>query len=104
MSQAFYLPDHQMQDIVIGCWTDQNFRAAFIADPRKALAEWGIHLPDGLDIRVSEDTDCIRHLVIPLAPTTSELNTRALSGPRADSCTSSACRPCASYKDRGTNI
>ncbi len=45
---------------------DDAFRQALLSDPKAALGtELGITLPEGLDVRVHEETPTRLHLVIP---------------------------------------
>jgi len=44
------------------------YRARAVSEPRKVLAEFGTHLPDDVEIRVSDSTAAVRYLVLPLRP------------------------------------
>ena len=46
---------------------DPGLLARFKADPGKVLRERGIPLEEGITYRVVEDTDTLRHLLIPYA-------------------------------------
>ncbi|MFM0572036.1 nitrile hydratase subunit alpha [Paraburkholderia caledonica] len=102
MDDPFHLPINELHDIFVNCWTDSEFQEKFLSDPHAVLAEWGIDLPPNVQVKVSQDSPDLRHVVIPLPPDPSEVNMKAIGSPVADSCVMSACRPCASYKDRGT--
>jgi len=59
--------------IVATAWADEDFKARLLADPRTVLAEYGIDTPEGIELVVvedtdSEDTDSVRHLVLPASP------------------------------------
>ena len=45
------------------------YRSRAVRDPRGVLAEFGVALPDGVDIRVWDSTAEVRYLVIPQRPT-----------------------------------
>ncbi len=49
-------------------WTDADYKAKLLADPRSALSEAGIDLPPGMAIEVLVDTDDTRHFVLPPSP------------------------------------
>ena len=44
------------------------YRARAVRDPRGVLAEWGTHLPAGVQIRVVDSTADYRWMVLPLRP------------------------------------
>jgi nitrile hydratase len=54
-------------------WYKQKpYRARAVIEPRKVLAEFGTHIPDDVDIRVSDSTAIVRFLVLPLRPAGTE--------------------------------
>lgn len=56
------------------------YRARAVREPRKVLAEFGVHLPDDQKIRVWDSTAEIRYLVIPQRPAgTDHLSTEELA-------------------------
>jgi len=48
------------------------YRARAVAEPRAVLAEFGVTLPDNVEIRVWDSTAEVRYLVIPMQPQGSE--------------------------------
>lgn len=60
--------DRAWSQIIAKAWIDEEFRARLIEDPRSVLAEFGFDTPEGVEIRVLEDTDKVRHLTIPASP------------------------------------
>jgi nitrile hydratase len=48
------------------------YRARAVKDPRGVLADFGVHLPDSVTIRVWDSTSEVRYLVIPRRPTGTE--------------------------------
>lgn len=44
------------------------YRSRAVMDPRRVLAEFGVELPDIMDIRVWDSTAELRYLVVPLRP------------------------------------
>ena len=57
------------------------YRSRVVKDPRGVLAEFGVTLPDAMEIRVWDSTAEIRYLVIPRRPEGSEgLDEEALAG------------------------
>ncbi|MDP8972935.1 MAG: NHLP leader peptide family RiPP precursor [Actinomycetota bacterium] len=51
--------------VVARAWQDEDFKGRLLADAEGALAEMGIEVPAGKEVRVVEDTERVRHLVIP---------------------------------------
>jgi hypothetical protein len=66
------------KSIITKCWGDPEFKRQFIADPVGILRSEGIALPDGIEVRVVENTANEFTFVIPPEP--SELSDEALDG------------------------
>ena len=45
--------------------SDPDLRARMCAEPAKVMAEQGLSVPEGTEIRVLEDTDVVRHIILP---------------------------------------
>ena len=45
-----------------------NYRQRSVADPRGVMREFGLDLPDGVEVRVHDSTADIRYIVLPLRP------------------------------------
>ncbi len=54
--------------IVARAWADADFRDRLMADPGSVLSEHGLEVEPGVEIRVVEDTDRVRHFVLPPSP------------------------------------
>ena len=70
--------ENPMQKIITRCWEDEEFKKRLMADPAKILDAEGVNVPDGVSIRVVEDTDQVRTLIIPPEP--SHLDDDQLNG------------------------
>lgn len=44
------------------------YRARAVYEPRAVLAEFGTHIPDDVEVRVSDSTAIVRYLVLPMRP------------------------------------
>jgi len=44
------------------------YRARAVADPRGVLAEFGVELPDDVEVRVHDSTADLRYIVLPMRP------------------------------------
>jgi hypothetical protein len=49
-------------------WSDELLKQRLMSDPAAVLAEYGIEVPEGVELRVVEDTDEVCHLVLPPSP------------------------------------
>jgi hypothetical protein len=49
-------------------WHDAEFHARLHSDPKGALKEAGLHVPDHMKVKVVEDTPDTAHFVIPARP------------------------------------
>src|SRR5690348_12605708 len=54
--------------LVARAWRDADFRRRLLADPAAALAEHGLEVPEGLRVRVVENTPTLVHLILPARP------------------------------------
>ena len=50
------------------CWKDEALKDRFMADPKVVLAEYGMTVPDNLDVRVVENADDCVHITLPAPP------------------------------------
>jgi hypothetical protein len=55
--------------IIARAWRDPAFKAKLMADPHGVLKEAGVAVPTGMTVKVVENTDTHRHLVLPPKPT-----------------------------------
>lgn len=57
-----------------------DYRSRVVSEPRQVLAEFGTHLPDDVEVRVSDSTADLRFLVLPYQPAgTAHLSEEALA-------------------------
>ena len=60
---------------------DGEFRARLLENPRSAIEEvFGVNLPEGLSVKVHEQSDSEVHLVLPPDPRLSEKDLELISG------------------------
>ncbi len=52
-------------EIVAKAWEDDEYRNAFLNNPRKVLEEAGLELSQGVNIVPLEDTPELRHVILP---------------------------------------
>ena len=61
----------QLASLFAACWKDEALKARLMADPKAVLAEHGMDVPDGMDVKVVENADNCVHLTIPAPPSVS---------------------------------
>lgn len=50
------------------CWKDEALKDRFLREPRKVLEDHGLEVPEGIEIKVVENTDDCIHVTLPAAP------------------------------------
>jgi nitrile hydratase len=61
-------------------YKSREYRARVVREPRAVLEEFGLRLPDDVELRVSDSTADLRFLVIPVRPAeTAGLDEQALA-------------------------
>ena len=59
---------NQLADLFAACWKDETLKQRFMSDPKAVLAEYGMDVPDGMDVNVVENTDTTVHITMPTPP------------------------------------
>ena len=59
---------NKLADLFAACWKDDALKARFMADPAAVLREYGMSVPEGLDVKVVENADNCVHITLPPAP------------------------------------
>jgi len=59
---------NQLTELFAACWKDEALKARFMNDPKAVLAEYGMPVPDGMDVKVVENADNCVHITMPAAP------------------------------------
>jgi hypothetical protein len=73
--------ENKFGDIIKKCWDDDTFKKRFVSEPKKVLAEFGMDVPDGLNVKVVENTDDTMYLTLPPRPgKAGELSDNQLEG------------------------
>ncbi|MBI5524048.1 MAG: NHLP leader peptide family natural product precursor [Desulfarculus sp.] len=66
--------------VVAKAWADESYKAKLIKDPAAVLKTEGLEIPQGVQLKVVEDTNSLRHLVLPALPAeAADLGEAALS-------------------------
>jgi hypothetical protein len=77
---------NRYEQMVARAWRDAAFKQRLLDDPRAALAELGIAVPKGHEVRVFENNAQLTHLVLPHRPRylTDEQLDQVAAGERGD--------------------
>ena len=59
---------NKMNTLIAACWKDDALKQRFMNDPKAVLAEYGMDVPDGMDVKVVENADNCVHITMPAAP------------------------------------
>ncbi len=70
-------PRQDYAKVVARAWSDEAFKAQLLSDPAAALKEVGVAVPEGVEVKVVENTATLFHLVLPPRPD-EELSDEAL--------------------------
>jgi nitrile hydratase subunit alpha len=49
-------------------YKSRNYRSRMVREPRAVLAEFGLHIPDHVTVRVHDSTADMRYIVLPMRP------------------------------------
>lgn len=79
--------------LVAKAWSDDGFKARLVSDTKAVLKECGIEMPEGIEVKVVENTDKVKHFIIPPRPDDDELSDEALQNVAggAGGCTGGSC-------------
>jgi hypothetical protein len=72
-------------NVIARAWSDPDFKARLLSDPHAALAEFGLKVDDGTEVKVVENMPGTKHVVLPMPPkNVSELSSEELENIAAD--------------------
>ena len=55
-----------------GWYKSRAYRSRVVREPRAVLAEFGLHIPDDVEVRVHDSTADLRYIVVPMRPAETE--------------------------------
>jgi hypothetical protein len=61
-----------IEGIVEKAWIDNTFKDRLLSDPAKVLRAEGVKIPQGVEVRIVEDTENVLHVVLPVKPASQE--------------------------------
>jgi hypothetical protein len=59
---------NHLASLFTACWKDEALKARLISDPKGVLSEFNLPVPDGVDIKVVENSDNCIHITLPANP------------------------------------
>jgi len=88
--------------IVARAWCDEGFMKRLRSDPRNVLAEHGMEVPEGMEVKVVEgaevavvdDPDAVRYLTLPVSPPDELSDEDLVASPMAWCGVCAACGAC----------
>ncbi len=60
--------EKKMGQLIAKAWADEDFKKQLLANPKEVGKEFGLVMPDGVDVKVVENTDKVFHFVLPPKP------------------------------------
>ncbi len=54
--------------LVAKAWSDENFKAKLLAGPMAVFKENGLTVPEGIEVRIVENTDNLIYCILPSEP------------------------------------
>ena len=54
-----------VQKAMINASQDEQFKSRLLSDPVGVITELGAQVPEGIDLKVVEDTTHLRHIILP---------------------------------------
>ncbi len=78
MNESATPPAREIAEIIARASLDGAFRSRLINNPRETIEWAGGSLPDGVTIRIVEDTEAVVHVVLPAKPDNEELSLEEL--------------------------
>ena len=57
-----------LAQLFAACWKDEALKDRFTSDPKAVLKEHGLDVPDGIDVKVVENSDDRVHITLPAPP------------------------------------
>ena len=86
--------------LVKRAWSDEAFKQRLLADPIAVFNENGLTVPEGMQVRIMEDRDDVRHLPLPMKPTEEPMLQAAAAGEATVTASSWFC--CHTWSDQET--
>ena len=84
--------------VVAKAWSDAGFKQRLLADPAVVLKAEGVAVPEGVAVRLVENTDTLVYLTLPAKPAEGALSDEQLTAVAGGYCCNTICgRPALEY-------
>ena len=70
----------KLQELFARCWKDEAFKKRFVSEPGKVLDEEGFDVPEGIKVKVIENSPDEMNIVLPVNPDSLELSDAEMDG------------------------
>ena len=54
--------------LLAACWRDEALKARFMSHPKPVLKEYGLEVPEDVEVKVVENADDCVHITLPAPP------------------------------------
>jgi len=78
--------------LVADAWADPALKKRLLENPTAVLKERGISVPEGVQVKVLEDSEKVEHFILPTRPVESELSEEELESVAGGHCRGCRCR------------
>ena len=62
-------PDNVLTQLFTACMNDDTLKARFLSEPKVVLSEYGLDIPEGIEVKLVENADDLVHITLPAPPT-----------------------------------
>ena len=59
------MSDSKWEELLLDIARDADLKGRFLEDPRAVCAERGVPVPEGVALKAIQDTEAVRHIVLP---------------------------------------
>jgi hypothetical protein len=72
------MDNKKLSQLMMELYANSELKEEFIANPKKIMVEKGIELPENIDLKVLEETESVKYIVLPHIDEDSEINSESL--------------------------
>ena len=75
-----YAANAMKEEFLTRAWSDAAFRARLEENPKAVLAEMGAAVPEGVEVKIVQDSANVKYLHVPAAPAEGRVGDEELAG------------------------
>jgi hypothetical protein len=68
VTEQQHFQEKQWSMIVARAWADEGFKERLLSEPKAVLREHGLEMAPEIDVKIVEDSERVRHFVLPANP------------------------------------